>query len=85
MKNLHSELANILNRYSCENESDTPDFILAEYLMNCLSAFELASNKREDWYGCHHEPGQRFADPPTRRYWKTKVNHWSGKKEEIGD
>lgn len=45
-----SKLEHLINRYSMENESDTPDFILATYLMNCLDAFNLASNTRSLWY-----------------------------------
>jgi hypothetical protein len=30
---LRDELSAALNRYSAENGSDTPDFILAEYLL----------------------------------------------------
>ena len=45
------ELQMLLNSYSKENGSDTPDFILAEYMVNCLNAFDVAANQREDWYG----------------------------------
>lgn len=45
------DLEALLNMHSAENESNTPDFILAEYLMDCLHAFETASRHREQWYG----------------------------------
>ena len=45
------ELRKLINRESMENRSDTPDFILAEYLHSCLVAFENATNARERWYG----------------------------------
>ena len=48
---LEKGISNLLNSESRENDSNTPDFILAELMMNCLDAFELASNKREVWYG----------------------------------
>jgi hypothetical protein len=48
---LVEELATVLNRASRENESNTPDFILAEYLNLCLEAFERTSRRREEWYG----------------------------------
>jgi len=48
---LRIEIAAVLNRASRENESNTPDFILAEYMFSCLEAFEKASNRREKWYG----------------------------------
>lgn len=52
-----SELESLLNSHSRENESNTPDFILAQYLTDCLRAFDHACRWRESWYGHHHEPG----------------------------
>lgn len=51
MRTLEKELTELLNRWSQENNSDTPDFILASYLLDCLRAFNVASNKRSEWYG----------------------------------
>ncbi len=45
------ELGRLINRYSVENESNTPDFILAQYMRECLDAFNKASNRREQWFG----------------------------------
>ena len=45
------ELESLLNRYSKENDSDTPDFILATYLLDCLRSFNAALVRREVWYG----------------------------------
>ena len=36
---------------SVENESNTPDFLLAEYLLDVLKAYTTLNNKRELWYG----------------------------------
>jgi hypothetical protein len=44
-------LESLINRYSQENGSNTPDFILACYLVRCLAAFNEASRARETWYG----------------------------------
>jgi len=44
------ELEDLINKHSLENNSDTPDFILAEYLMSCLNTWNVFSNKRRDWY-----------------------------------
>jgi hypothetical protein len=57
MTDLRKDLAAVLNRHSAENGSDTPDFILAAYLADCLRAFERASRAREDWYGHRHAVG----------------------------
>lgn len=47
------ELAALLNKHSVENISNTPDFILADYLVGCLNAFNKASVRREQWFGQH--------------------------------
>ncbi len=46
-----TELRTLLNRYSKENESDTPDYVLRDFLINALMAFDLAVAERERWYG----------------------------------
>lgn len=48
---LPEDIASAINRHSAENGSDTPDFILAEFLMRCLDAFDGALSERETWYG----------------------------------
>lgn len=51
MKTFRRELIALLNKHSKENFSNTPDFILADYLINCLNAFNLTTNRRTEWYG----------------------------------
>jgi hypothetical protein len=46
-----ADLTTLLNRYSKENGSNTPDWILAEAVMYFLTVFDLAVNAREVWYG----------------------------------
>ena len=41
------ELAGLLNRYSKENASNTQDFVLMQYICDCLDAFNNAVNHRE--------------------------------------
>ena len=50
-KEFRSEIQAVINRFSMENDSHTPDFILAEYLTDCLAAFDKATNNRSRWYG----------------------------------
>lgn len=40
-------LRDLLNSESMENASDTPDWILADFLNSCLLAFDDAVNQRE--------------------------------------
>lgn len=45
------ELRELINRNSMENGSDTPDFILSEFLNGCLKCFNDSVTKRSKWYG----------------------------------
>lgn len=45
------ELEAVINRHSMENGSNSPDFILAQYLADCLIAFDKAVMHREAWHG----------------------------------
>jgi hypothetical protein len=51
MNEFERELQELLNRYSKENESQTPDYVLAHYIKYSLKAFNQAVNLREEWYG----------------------------------
>lgn len=51
---LAHDLAAVLNKHNMENGSNTPDFVLADYLIECLVAFDRFTKKRERWYGHQH-------------------------------
>ena len=51
-----TKLIGLLNEYSKENTSNTPDMILAQYLESCLAAFDEAVQQRETWYGRDARP-----------------------------
>ena len=42
------ELAHVINKYSVENRSDTPDFMLADFMAGCLNVYENTIRNRED-------------------------------------
>lgn len=50
------ELASLLNTHSAENASNTPDWLLAQFMLACLSAFNAAVQQRENWYGRDPRP-----------------------------
>ncbi len=50
-RSFDDELVCLLNKYSKENGSNTPDFILAEYLIRCLESSDMLIRGREEWYG----------------------------------
>lgn len=45
------ELTQLLNRYSAEAPSGTPDFILAAFMRNVLREFNEAVSARAEWRG----------------------------------
>ncbi len=47
------ELSELLNRYSKENDSDTPDYLLSEYLVKTLDALNAAIKARQVWNTRH--------------------------------
>lgn len=58
------DLARTINRWSMENGSDTPDFILADFLQDVLLAFDGAHMNRTAYYGGRGTI--RFAPKETR-------------------
>ena len=46
-----SELCTLINKHSMENGSNTPDFILNQFLADVLMCFNKALRRRYEWYG----------------------------------
>ena len=63
---LRKKLEEAINSVSAENDSNTPDFILADYMMACLAAYDCATVRRDEWYGLKPAVGQVLsaARPP---------------------
>ena len=53
---LLKSITDAINAHSAENGSDTPDFILAGYLIQSLAAFDNAVWERKRWYAEPEEP-----------------------------
>ena len=49
------DLADVINKHCLENGSDTPDFILAEYLYQCLKNYNVMKAKRDNWFSRESE------------------------------
>jgi len=50
MSTLEEDLAEVLNRHNQENASDTPDYLLARFLVRCLDAWNATQQERTAWY-----------------------------------
>ena len=56
IENFKRDLAKLINIYSLEAVSNTPDFIIAEYLTNTLLEFDKLMRSRDNWYGYSQRP-----------------------------
>ena len=59
---LLEDIQSVINRHSAENNSNTPDFILAQYLEQCLAAFDTAVQQRETYYGRDARPSMEAVE-----------------------
>ena len=56
------DLTRLINKHSMENNSNTPDYILAQYIHGCLLIFERAIQQRENWYGRDPRPKSKIKE-----------------------
>ena len=79
MSEFENQLRALINRRSMESASNTPDFILADYLSDCLASYNRAVIRRAKWYG-----GEKaIIDPvllklPWRVWKETDKEAWQG-------
>jgi hypothetical protein len=76
MSEFEKELEGLINRTCQENGSDTPDFLLAEYLTGCLEVYGKTVKKRDNWHG--FKPFGKYETmleaPPERLPSSIKIN-----------
>jgi hypothetical protein len=59
------ELEELINRHCQENGSNTPDFLLASYLNDCLLTWNRYTQARDKWWGVNLEIGNKhFTEGP---------------------
>lgn len=52
-------LSKLLNEHGIDSQTDTPDYILANYLVECLEAYVKAIDARRAWWGKIYFPNVR--------------------------
>lgn len=53
------ELTSLINRHSLENDSNTPDFILADFFQRVHEAFARTTLERDSWRGSDSEEARQ--------------------------
>jgi hypothetical protein len=91
-KNFIRELSGLINSQSLENCSNTQDFVLAEFLNDCMQAFNKAVNRRDNLKNgvavdCRPETTEELM--ASRDHWKQlahdrqrEVNKWRHARDE---
>ena len=69
MTDFRKELESLINRHSLENSSNTPDWILAEFICESLDALNHTIQRRDRYYGYRQdetrpEDGTPPSSPP---------------------
>lgn len=82
---LEYKLASLLNSVCAENDSNTPDFILAQYLLGCLAAFNTAVQQREAWHGRDARPTAHPDDVALSTLPPEHVGHEEGEAVAAGE
>lgn len=54
---VHEEFRSVVNRSSIDAALNTPDYILADYLVECLKMYEKTTSDRDAWWGLKLEVG----------------------------
>ena len=62
-KQLVDDFAEVINKRSIENFSNTPDFILAEYLVRCLENWNQTIYQRNTWFRPGPDGSKNVIDP----------------------
>jgi hypothetical protein len=76
---LFDALCEVLSQHWVKGPGDTPDFILASYLISCLSAYRDTTKARDQWFGL--KPPNKFESDEQRAEWEATKTHCVGNKE----
>lgn len=50
-ESFEEDLTELINMYALEVGSNTPDYVIAKYLVGCLKVFNEGVNSRDSWNG----------------------------------
>jgi hypothetical protein len=77
--NFEMLLTDLINKKSMENGSNTPDYILAAYVIKCMHLLDWIIGVREKWYGVHlsplSNPMDMLRDVAEKLSWASYMTH----------
>ena len=50
MLDFEYDLSNLINHHNIDNDLNTPDFILANYIIDCLVAYNTTNKANKHWH-----------------------------------
>lgn len=60
LQKFKKELEQLLNKYSIDNDVDTPDYILASYIYGCLREYAAMKKQLDLWRNSENETTTKF-------------------------
>ena len=64
IENFKKDLTYLINKHSLENDSNTPDFVLAEYLVGCLESYNKSIKLKDGFYNKSTDNKKMSCDIP---------------------
>ena len=56
------DLIALLNAHGIDNQTNTPDYLLGDYLLACLKAFDSTVQARDTWHSPTKPPTEEDTD-----------------------
>lgn len=60
LEDFEQELTDLINKHCLENWGNIPDFVIAKAMMYSFYDLNTICEYRDDWYGVHLEPGNKY-------------------------
>lgn len=79
---LGHELTALLGRYNADGQTQTPDYILATFMIGCLTAFEDAVMGRDSWW---HQYNQQAVQIEQGRHSRAELAAYADAADETAD
>ena len=50
------DLSGLINAFGLDNDANTPDYILADYLMDCFNVYRATKEANDRWHSSEPQP-----------------------------
>ena len=68
------ELEHLVNKHGIDDDCNTPDFILVEYIINALESYKQTKERNDDWH-MRELDSINISDPTTVKITQENYDH----------